>query len=143
VFLAFCRLLVRSSARLFLCRLSRHRTELTRVAATITGLAQELTVGRQLLVDTQASLGVRAGCQLWERFFALSAGSEDFPAYKRSLIVQGRSFCSVTAPQCRQKIAELAVGFLRDDCTVRPYHTNGMFGALTECRSSRIATRGR
>ncbi|GFZ42780.1 hypothetical protein JCM24511_00498 [Saitozyma sp. JCM 24511] len=87
-------------------------------AATITGLAQELTIGRQLLVDTQASLGVRAGCQLWERFFALSAGSEDFPAYKRSLIVQGRSFCSVTAPQCRQKIAELAVGFLRDDCTI-------------------------
>jgi translation initiation factor eIF-2B subunit alpha len=91
----------------------------TTQAATITGLAQELTLGRQRLVDTQSSLGVRAGCQLWERFFAISAGGEEFPNYKRSLIAQGRSFCSVTAPQCRQKIADMAVGFLRDDCTVR------------------------
>lgn len=45
-------------------------------ASTVTGLATELTLARQLLVDTQASLGVRAGCQLWERFFALSGGGE-------------------------------------------------------------------
>ena len=72
-----------------------------------------------MLIDTQASLGVRAGCQLWERFFSLSSGGfEEFSAYKRSLISQGRSFCMQTAPQCREKIADLAVGFLRDDCTV-------------------------
>ncbi|OWZ63192.1 hypothetical protein AYX15_04766 [Cryptococcus neoformans] len=88
-------------------------------ASTVTGLASELTVGRQVLINTQASLGVRAGCQLWERFFALFPGvGEDFPAYKRSLISQGRSFCAITAPQCREKIAELAVGFLRDDCVI-------------------------
>ncbi len=45
-------------------------------ASTVTGLATELTFARQLLVDKQASLGVRAGCQLWERFFALSGGVE-------------------------------------------------------------------
>jgi hypothetical protein len=28
-------------------------------------------------------------------------------------------FCAVTAPECRHKIADLAVGFLRDDCVVR------------------------
>lgn len=43
-------------------------------ASTVTGLASELTVGRQVLINTQASLGVRAGCQLWERFFALFPG---------------------------------------------------------------------
>ncbi|WWC87699.1 uncharacterized protein L201_002591 [Kwoniella dendrophila CBS 6074] len=87
-------------------------------ASTVTGLASELTIGRQALINTQLSLGVRAGCQLWERFFALSMGGEDFPSYKRSLISQGRSFCAITAPQCREKIAELAVGFLRDDCVI-------------------------
>ncbi|KAK8861410.1 hypothetical protein IAR55_002229 [Kwoniella newhampshirensis] len=87
-------------------------------ASTVTGLASELTLGRKTLINTQTSLGVRAGCQLWERFFALSGGGEDFPAYKRTLISQGRSFCAITAPQCREKIAELAVGFLRDDCVI-------------------------
>ncbi|WRT65528.1 uncharacterized protein IL334_002473 [Kwoniella shivajii] len=87
-------------------------------ASTVTGLASELTIGRQALINSQSSLGVRAGCQLWERFFALSMGGEDFPSYKRSLISQGRSFCAITAPQCREKIAELAVGFLRDDCVI-------------------------
>ncbi|WVR03967.1 hypothetical protein IAU60_000966 [Kwoniella sp. DSM 27419] len=87
-------------------------------SSTVTGLANELTIGRQALISTQSSLGVRAGCQLWERFFALSMGGEDFPAYKRSLISQGRSFCAITAPQCREKIAEMAVGFLRDDCVI-------------------------
>lgn len=43
---------------------------------------------------------------------------QDFLSYKRSLIAQGRSFCSVTAPQCRDKIAKQAVDFLRDDCVV-------------------------
>ena len=43
---------------------------------------------------------------------------QEFPAYKRSLISQGRSFCAITAPQCREKIAALAVDFLRDECTV-------------------------
>ncbi|WVW79963.1 hypothetical protein I302_101936 [Kwoniella bestiolae CBS 10118] len=87
-------------------------------ASTVTGLASELTIGRQALINTQPSLGVRAGCQLWERFFALSMGGEDFPSYKRSLISQGRSFCAITAPQCREKIANLAVDFLRDDCVI-------------------------
>lgn len=31
---------------------------------------------------------------------------------------QGRSFCSVTAPQCCEKIAALAVDFIQDDSTV-------------------------
>ena len=44
---------------------------------------------------------------------------QDFPVYKRSLIAQGRSFCNATAPQCREKIAALAVDFLSDDATVR------------------------
>lgn len=63
---------------------------------------------------------MRAGCQLWERFFADStiSGGDDFPQYKKNLIEQGKSFCTITAEQCREKIAELAVGFLRDDCTV-------------------------
>ncbi|WWC68799.1 uncharacterized protein I206_102734 [Kwoniella pini CBS 10737] len=87
-------------------------------ASTVTGLAQELTIGRKTLINTQPSLGVRAGCQLWERFFALSMGGEDFPSYKRTLISQGRSFCAITAPQCREKIADLAVSFLRDDCVI-------------------------
>ncbi|WVQ79060.1 hypothetical protein IAT38_001153 [Cryptococcus sp. DSM 104549] len=88
-------------------------------ASTVTGLASELTIGRQALMNTQASLGVRAGCQLWERFFALFPGvGEEFPTFKRSLISQGRSFCAITAPQCREKIADLAVGFLRDDCVI-------------------------
>jgi translation initiation factor eIF-2B subunit alpha len=84
-------------------------------------------------MNTQSSLGVRAGCQLWERFFSLSRGGDmvgaffypsssltrqDFPVYKRSLITQGRSFCNATAPQCREKIAALAVDFLSDDVTV-------------------------
>ena len=87
-------------------------------------------------MNTQSSLGVRAGCQLWERFFSLSGGgdlvrqlpdldgtkterTQEFPMYKRSLIIQGRSFCTGTAPQCREKIAALATDFLSDDVTVR------------------------
>jgi len=51
---------------------------------------------------------------------------QDFPVYKRSLIAQGRSFCNATAPQCREKIAALAVDFLSDDATVRPIlHDHG------------------
>ncbi|KAL1409505.1 translation initiation factor eIF-2B subunit alpha [Vanrija albida] len=87
-------------------------------ASTVSGLAIELTNGRRRLNDSQPSLGVRAGCQLWERFVALSGGGEDFPAYKRTLIAQGRSFCSVTAPQAREKIAKQAGDFLSDDCVV-------------------------
>jgi translation initiation factor eIF-2B subunit alpha len=30
-------------------------------------------------------------------------------------------FCAVTAPECRHKIADLAIGFLRDDCVVRVF----------------------
>ncbi|KAK1920959.1 hypothetical protein DB88DRAFT_444396 [Papiliotrema laurentii] len=86
-------------------------------ASTISGLTMELTAGRKALVESQHSLGVRAGCQLWERFISLSHSGEEFPAYKKSLIAQGRAFCSVTAPQCREKIATLAVDFLVDDCT--------------------------
>lgn len=48
----------------------------------------------------------------------LLTASQEFPAYKRSLITQGRAFCAITAPQCREKIAALAVDFLVDDCTV-------------------------
>lgn len=36
----------------------------------------ELTKGRKTLIDTQASLGVRAGCQLWERFVSMVGGGE-------------------------------------------------------------------
>lgn len=50
-------------------------------ASTVTGLASELTVGRQALINTQASLGVRAGCQLWERFFALFPGVGEVSLY--------------------------------------------------------------
>lgn len=50
-------------------------------ASTVTGLASELTVGRQALINTQASLGVRAGCQLWERFFALFPGVGEVGLY--------------------------------------------------------------
>lgn len=38
--------------------------------------------------------------------------------YKRNLIAQGRTFCQVTAPNSREKIAKVAVDFLRDDCVV-------------------------
>lgn len=44
---------------------------------------------------------------------------QEFQMYKRSLISQGRSFCTGTAPQCREKIAALATDFLSDDVTVR------------------------
>lgn len=55
----------------------------------------------------------------WAICIKCRADGQDFPAYKKSLISQGRSFCAVTAPQCRDKIAHLAVDFLSDDCTVR------------------------
>ena len=79
---------------------------------------------------------------------------QEFPAYKKSLIAQGRAFCSVTAPQCREKIATLAVDFLVDDCTAsRPSSPRSTVAhsqrfplflahTLTD-RSSRIATRER
>ncbi|GMK58250.1 hypothetical protein CspeluHIS016_0502820 [Cutaneotrichosporon spelunceum] len=88
-------------------------------STTLSGLAIELYHGRQTLIATQCSLGVRAGCQLWERFLAASMDSGgEFTAYKRQLIQQGRSFCSVTAPQARDKISQQAVDFLRDDCVI-------------------------
>lgn len=43
---------------------------------------------------------------------------QDFLSHRRSLVEQGRMFCAVTAPECRHKIADLAIGFLRDDCVV-------------------------
>ncbi|KAI5449884.1 translation initiation factor eIF-2B subunit alpha [Naganishia albida] len=87
-------------------------------ATTLTGLLMELTQGRKKLVETQPSLGVRAGCQLFERFVGASGAGEDFLSHRRSLVEQGRMFCAVTAPECRHKIADLAIGFLRDDCVI-------------------------
>jgi hypothetical protein len=111
-------------------------------AETTAGLARELKSARQLLTTTQSSLGVRAGCQLWENFFADSALSRDeFGEYKRSLIAQGRGFCNVTAAQCREKIAELAVGFLRDDCTVSGGVTGTQEGDLGGTGGGRFAAR--
>ncbi|KAJ9119388.1 hypothetical protein QFC24_005621 [Naganishia onofrii] len=101
------------AAILALTQLLEHST-----ATTLTGLLMELTQGRKKLVETQPSLGVRAGCQLFERFVGASGAGEDFPSHKRSLVEQGRMFCAVTAPECRHKIADLAVGFLRDDCVI-------------------------
>lgn len=45
-------------------------------ATTLTGLLMELTQGRKKLVETQPSLGVRAGCQLFERFVGASGAGE-------------------------------------------------------------------
>ncbi|ORX36315.1 hypothetical protein BD324DRAFT_651555 [Kockovaella imperatae] len=88
-------------------------------STTMTGLASEVNAGTEILQDNQANLGVRAGCQLWERFFASSGGGpEDFATVKKSLINQGKQFCHVTAPACREKIATLAADFLVDGCTV-------------------------
>jgi hypothetical protein len=39
----------------------------------------ELTQGRKKLVETQPSLGVRAGCQLFERFVGASGAGEVRP----------------------------------------------------------------
>lgn len=61
--------------------------------------------------------------------------------YKRSIIAQGRAFCAITAPQCREKIAALAVDFLVDDCTVSTA-VKGLSKAEFS-RSSRIAIPGR
>ena len=89
-------------------------------AETTTGLAREMQAASNRLKSTQMSLGVRAGCQLWANFFSDSQlSSYEFHDYKRNLIEQGRAFCNVTAAQCREKIADLAVDFLQDDCTVR------------------------
>jgi hypothetical protein len=46
------------------------------IATTLTGLLMELTQGRKKLVETQPSLGVRAGCQLFERFVGASGAGE-------------------------------------------------------------------
>lgn len=54
----------------------------------------------------------------------------DFPAYKKALMAQGRSFCSVTAPQCREKIAALAVDFIQDDSTVRSLPSGNLPGLI-------------
>ena len=89
-------------------------------AETTTGLARDMQAALSRLKSSQKSLGVRAGCQLWANFFADSQySSYEFDDYKRNLIEQGRAFCNVTAAQCREKIADLAVDFLKDDCTVR------------------------
>ena len=88
-------------------------------AETTTGLAREMQAASNRLKSTQKSLGVRAGCQLWANFFSDSTlSSHQFEHYKRNLIEQGRAFCNVTAAQCREDIADLAVDFLKDDCTV-------------------------
>lgn len=91
-------------------------------AATLAGLSHEIQAGRELLIGTQPWLGVRAGCQLWDRFFSAQKvdSGADVQQFKRDLIRQGRTFCQVTALQCREKIADMAVGFLKDDATVRP-----------------------
>jgi translation initiation factor eIF-2B subunit alpha len=82
----------------------------------------ESTAARKTLKETQSSLGVQAGSELWELFF--NAASLDFPTnvpgFKEHLIKQGTYFCNVHAEDCRKKIADVAVGFLRDDSTVSP-----------------------
>lgn len=69
-------------------------------ASTVTGLASELTVGRQALINTQASLGVRAGCQLWERFFALFPGVGEVSLYIYILGVGGNWIKAYRADVC-------------------------------------------
>jgi translation initiation factor eIF-2B subunit alpha len=50
--------------------------EVDEIATTSFGLAEDVKNGRETLMNTQSSLGVRAGCQLWERFFSLSGGGD-------------------------------------------------------------------
>jgi hypothetical protein len=73
------------------------------------------TLGEILLTLTSRRFGTSTLTLRWTKLRL-----QDFPVYKRSLIAQGRSFCNATAPQCREKIAALAVDFLSDDATVRP-----------------------
>lgn len=87
-------------------------------SSTLTGLLAELEQARRELVATQSSLGVRAGCQLFERFVRDSGAGEDFGAHKRHLVAQGRSFCRHEARSCQDKIAESTIQFLSDDCVV-------------------------
>jgi len=61
------------------------RTKLTRIATTSFGLAEDVKVGRETLMNTQSSLGVRAGCQLWERFFSLSRPGDLVRALRHSV----------------------------------------------------------
>lgn len=46
------------------------------------------------------------------------ASGVEFDEWKKGLIDQGKRFCDVEAEGARDRIGELAVGFLRDDCTV-------------------------
>lgn len=59
-----------------LFQLTKYPHVLERTASTLTGLLTELVSARQKLVDTQPSLGVRAGCQLFERFVSSSGAGE-------------------------------------------------------------------
>ena len=89
-------------------------------ATTVTGLMRDLTDAKDKLMATQSSLGVRAGCQLFERFVRDSGAGQDFNAHKALLVHQGREFCHRDAPECRRRIAESTIQFLSDDCVVSP-----------------------
>lgn len=103
-------------------------------SSTLTGLLAELEQARRELVATQSSLGVRAGCQLFERFVRDSGAGEDFGAHKRHLVAQGRSFCRHEARLCQDKIAESTIQFLSDDCVVsRDWHV------ITDCLRAQSA----
>eukprot|EP01117_Protostelium_nocturnum_P016455 TRINITY_DN6508_c0_g1_i4.p1 TRINITY_DN6508_c0_g1~~TRINITY_DN6508_c0_g1_i4.p1 ORF type:complete len:216 (+),score=34.13 TRINITY_DN6508_c0_g1_i4:43-690(+) len=95
-------------------------TEVIRVskAKTMMELEKELNSASNILKDFCDSLSVASGCDLFTRFvIRTSADYRDFEECKRKLIEKGQLYLK-QSEQGRNKIAQLASGFIRDGMTV-------------------------
>lgn len=72
-----------------------------------------------LRAHTDQCISVAAGCDLFTRFVTRTANesTEDFATFRQKLVEKIHCF-GERSLQCREKIAELAIDFIRDDATI-------------------------
>jgi len=90
-------------------------------AATMYELVGELKQGASMLKQNYPNkISLTAGCDLFIRYVTTARQdfSADFASHKNQLVRQGREYTSTNSGACREKIAHLAEGFLKDDTVV-------------------------
>jgi len=89
-------------------------------AGTMYELVEALkTAAATLKKRTPNPISLTAGCDLFIRFVTTARlQSYNFEEQKAELVAQGREYCSKIARECREKIANHAFGFIKDEAVV-------------------------
>ncbi|PWN49416.1 IF-2B-domain-containing protein [Violaceomyces palustris] len=89
-------------------------------AATTSELMESIRSSSQELKKSLSNpVPATAGLDLFTRFVVTKSwDGDDFEAHKQNLFNLAREFAMHTVPSCREKIAELALPFIKDDAVI-------------------------